>query len=141
MVPPRLLALPVAIDTSVLISAERQGEFDKLLPEHEDGPYYIPAHAASEYLVGTHPPVRMDLRQRAIQLYQVRFRSLVVSFTETDAAQLSLLIVELKSKGQQMKFFDAAIAATVMARGDKLLVLDADFDRLKDRIQLLRPSS
>jgi len=50
-----------------------------------------------------------------------------------------MLIAELKTKGQQMKFFDAAIAATVLARGDKLLVLDADFDRLRDRIQLLRP--
>jgi hypothetical protein len=27
----------------------------------------------------------------------------------------------------------------VLARGDKLLVVDSDFDRLKDRIQLLRP--
>ena len=133
--------MPVAIDTSVLISAERQGEFDGLLPENEEGPYYIPALAASEFLVGTHPPVRRDLRQRALQLYQSRFRALVASFTEADAAQLSLLIMELKTKGQQMKFFDAAIAATVLARGDKLLVLDTDFDRLKDRIQLLRPRS
>jgi predicted nucleic acid-binding protein len=65
----------------------------------------------------------------------------VSSFTEADAAQLSMLIVELKAKGQQMKFFDAAIAAAVLARGDKLLVLDSDFDRLKGRIQLLRPRS
>jgi len=131
--------MPVAIDTSVLISAERHGDFDGLLPENEDGPYYIPALAASEFLVGTHPPVRLDLRQRASQLYQSRFRALVSSFTEVDASQLSLLIVELKAKGQQMKFFDAAIAATVLARGDRLLVLDTDFERLKDRIQLLRP--
>jgi predicted nucleic acid-binding protein len=131
--------MPVAIDTSVLISAERLGDFDRLLPENEEGPYYIPALAASEFLVGTHPPVRQDLRQRATQLYQNRFRALVASFTEADAAQLSMLIVELKAKGQQMKFFDAAIAATVLARGDKLLVLDTDFDRLKDRIRLLRP--
>ena len=131
--------MPVAIDTSVLISAERQGDFDQLLPENEDGPYYIPALAASEFLVGTHPPVRQDLRQRASQLYQNRFRPLVSSFTEADAAQLAVLIVELKAKGQQMKFFDAAIAATALARGDKLLVVDTDFDRLKDRIQLLRP--
>jgi predicted nucleic acid-binding protein len=131
--------MPVAIDTSVLISAERQGDFETLLPENESGPYYIPALAASEFLVGTHPPVRRDLRQRASQLYHNRFRALVSSFTEMDAAQLSLLIAELKAKGQQMKFFDAAIAATVLARGDKLLVLDTDFDRLKDRIQLLRP--
>jgi predicted nucleic acid-binding protein len=133
--------MPVAIDTSVLISAERLGNFDRLLPENEDGPYYIPALAASEFLVGTHPPVRQDLRQRATQLYQNRFRAVVSSFTEADAAQLALLIVELKAKGQQMKFFDAAIAASVLARGDKLLVLDSDFDRLSDRIQLLRPRS
>ncbi len=135
----KLLAMPVAIDTSVLISAEREGYLERLLPENEEGPYYIPALAASEFLVGTHPSVRRDLRQRALQLYQNRFRGLVSSFTEMDAAQLSMLIVELKARGQQMKFFDAAIAATVLARGDKLLVVDSDFDRLKDRIQLLRP--
>jgi hypothetical protein len=38
-----------------------------------------------------------------------------------------------------MKFFDAAIAATVLAWGDKLLVMDADFDRLSHRIILLKP--
>lgn len=139
MLLPMSLAMPVAIDTSILISSEKQGSFDRLLPENEEGPYYIPALAASEFLVGTHPPVRADLRQRALQLYQSRFRALVSSFTEADAAQLSALIAELKTRGQQLKFFDAAIAATVMARGDKLLVLDTDFDRLKDRIQLLRP--
>ncbi len=131
--------MPVAIDTSVLISAERKGDFDGLLPENEDGPYYIPAMAASEFLVGTHPPVRQDLRQRALQLYQNRFRTLVANFTEMDAANLSMLIVVIKANGQLLMFFDAAIAATVLARGDKLLVLDTDFDRLKHRIQLLRP--
>jgi predicted nucleic acid-binding protein len=132
--------MPVAIDTSVLISAEKQRDFDDLLPEGEEGPYYIPALAASEFLVGTHSPVRADLRRRASQLYQNRFRSLVSTFTESDAAQLSALISELRTKGQQMKFFDAAIAATVLARDDKLLVMDSDFDRLKDRIKLLHPS-
>jgi predicted nucleic acid-binding protein len=133
--------MPVAIDTSVLISAERRGDLELLLPENEDGPYYIPALAASEFLVGTRPPVRLDLRQRALQLYQNRFQTLVSSFTETDAVQLAMLIAELRAKGQQMKFFDAAIAATVLARGDKLLVLDTDFERLKDRISLLLPRS
>ena len=38
-----------------------------------------------------------------------------------------------------MKFFDAGIAATVLTRRDKLLVLDADFDRLSNRITLLKP--
>ena len=135
-----LLAMPVAIDTSVLVAAERAGNFETLLPENEDGPYYIPALAASEFLVGIHPPVKIELRRRALRLYQARFRTLVSSFTEMDAFQLSMLIAELKANGQQMKFFDAGIAATVLARGDKLLSLDSDFDRLKDRIQLLRPN-
>jgi len=37
-----------------------------------------------------------------------------------------------------MKFFDAAIAASVLARGDKLLTADADFDRLAGRISLIK---
>ena len=131
--------MPVAIDTSILISAEKEGGLEQLLPENEQGPYYIPALAAAEFLVGTHPPVRVDLRQRASHLYRTRLQTLVSGFTEADAAQLSALIAELRAKGQQMKFFDAAIAATAMARGDKLLVLDSDFDRLSGRIQLLRP--
>jgi hypothetical protein len=45
--------MPVAIDTSVLISAEKQGDIEQLLPENEEGPYYIPALAAAEFLVGT----------------------------------------------------------------------------------------
>ena len=56
------LAMPVAIDTSVLISAEKGGNFDALLSEDEAGPFYIPPLAAAEFLVGTHPPVRADLR-------------------------------------------------------------------------------
>jgi len=131
--------MPVGIDTSVLVAAEKQGDFEKLLPQSEQGPYYIPALAATEFLVGTHPPVRADLRHRVSQLYVNRFSALVSNFTESDAAQFASLIAELKSKGQTMKFFDAAIAATVLARGDKLLVMDADFDRLSHRIILLKP--
>jgi predicted nucleic acid-binding protein len=131
--------MPVAIDTSVLIAGEKQGDFDALLPKGEEGPFYIPTHAAAEFLVGTHPPVKSGLRQRAATLYANRFRALVSNFTELDAAQLAALISELRAKGQQMKFFDAAIAATVIARGDKLLVLDSDFERVQDRIPLLKP--
>lgn len=131
--------MPVAIDTSVLIQAEKRGGLATILPEGEEGPYYIPAHAAAEFLVGTQPPVKADLRHRATQLYQKELRHLVSGFTEADAAQLAALIADLRSKGQQMKFFDAAIAAGVMARGDKLLTMDDDFDRLAGRIDLLKP--
>lgn len=131
--------MPVGIDTSVLIAAEKGLGLQPLLPSDDPGPYYVPAHAAAEFLVGTHPPVRADLRHRALQLYTIELRVLVAPFTEADAAQLGSLIAELRSKGQTMKFFDACIAAGVLARGDKLLVLDSDFDRLKDRITLLKP--
>src|SRR5437764_1290557 len=116
--------MPVAIDTSVLIAAEKQQSLESVLPREENGPYYIPALAASEFLVGTHPPVRDALRYRAVQLYQAHFKQLVDSFTEADAASLAALIADLKSKGLTMKFFDAAIAASVIGRGDKLLTAD-----------------
>jgi len=90
--------MPVAIDTSVLIEAEKLGNFEAVLPRDENGPYYIPALAASEFLVGTHPPVRDDLRYRASQLYQTLFRHLVDGFTEADAAQLAALNSSARAK-------------------------------------------
>src|SRR5438874_567887 len=119
--------MPVAIDTSVLIEAEKVGSFEHVLPRKESGPFYVPALAAAEFLVGTHPPVKDALRYRALLLYQARIRQLVSKFEEADAVQLAILISELSRKGQQMKFFDAAIAAIVMARGDTLLTADNDF--------------
>ena len=43
--------MPVAIDTSVLISAEKTGGIEELLPANEEGPFYIPALAAAEFVV------------------------------------------------------------------------------------------
>jgi len=131
--------MPVAIDTSVLILAERGGSFEHVLPSNE-GPYYIPVHSASEFLIGMQNTVRADLRLRAQAIYHSKFLPIVSPFFERDAAQLAALIHDLKISGQQMKFFDAAIAATVLARGDKLLADDSDFDRLSDRIEILKPA-
>jgi predicted nucleic acid-binding protein len=130
--------MPAAIDTSALIEAEKLGNFEAVLPRQESGPFYIPALAAVEFLVGTHPPVRDSLRYRAILLYQARFQHLVEDFTELEAMELASLIADLARKGQAMKFFDAAIAATALCRGDKLLTADSDFDRLRNRITLLK---
>jgi predicted nucleic acid-binding protein len=130
--------MPVAIDTSVLIHAEKSGEFENLLPDDE-ATFYIPAHAAAEFLVGAHLPKSAHLRERARSIYENKFKLLVDLFDEKDAAQLALMISELRKAGRQMGFFDAAIAATVMARGDSLLCLDGDFDRLKGKIDLLKP--
>ena len=133
-----LSAMPVAIDTSVLIEAERLGTVAAMLPPNEAGPFYVPAAAAAEFLVGVHPPTRDDLRYRALLIYQGEFESMVSSFTEADAKEFGRLLAELKRSGQQMKFFDAAIAAGVIARGDKLMTADGDFDRLGDKITLIK---
>ena len=130
--------MPVAIDTSILIAGEKVGDLRALLANHP-GPYYVPAHAAAEFLIGIHPPIRPDLRERARRLYDSTIKTMVESFEEPDAAQLAALNAELRSTGQTMKFYDAAIAATVLARGDSLLCADGDFDRLAKRIDLLKP--
>jgi predicted nucleic acid-binding protein len=129
--------MSVALDSSVLIAWEKAGGLPDFL-EQMEGPFYVPTHAAVEFLLGTHPPVRAELRERARQLYDAHIREMVDTFEEADAAQLAALASELRSTGQQMKFYDAAIAATVIARGDQLLSLDSDFDRLKDKIELLK---
>ena len=89
--------------------------------------------------MGIHPPIRDVLRERARRLYDSTIKTMVDSFEEPDAAQLAALNAELRRTGQQMKFYDAAIAATALARGDSLLCADSDFDRLADRIELLKP--
>jgi predicted nucleic acid-binding protein len=130
--------MPVAIDTSVLVEAEKAGSIGAVLPRNESGPFYVPALAAVEFLVGTHPPVRDALRYRALLIYRGEFEEMVDDFTDADAAQMASLIAELAGRGQTMKFFDCAISASVMVRGDKLLTADTDFDRLGNRITLLK---
>lgn len=90
-------------------------------------------------MAGTHPPVRDHLRERARQIYENLFREIVEPFEESDAVQLAALNAELRGLGQSMKLYDAAIAATAMARGDSLLALDGDFDRLAGRLKLIKP--
>jgi len=130
--------MPVAIDTSVLIQGEKSGDLAALLANHS-GPFYVPALAATEFLIGIHPPVRDELRARARRLYDVVIKTMVDPFTEADAAELAALNAELRRTGQVMKFYDAAIAATALARGDALLTCDTDYDRLQGRLQLLKP--
>lgn len=128
--------MAIALDTSVLVAWEKAGGLPDFLETHE-GPFYVPAHAAAEFLLGTHPPVRADLRERARQLYEMQIKGLVDAFDEPDAAQLAALNAELRTRGQTMKFYDAAIAATVLSRKDELLAIDSDYDRLKDRLKLV----
>ncbi len=87
----------------MLVAWEKAGGLPAFLEAHE-GPFYVPAHAAAEFLLGTHPPVRADLRERARRLYENQIRSLVDAFEEPDASQLAALNAELRAKGQAMKF-------------------------------------
>ena len=128
--------MAIALDTSILVAWEKSGRLPDFLAAHE-GPFYVPAHAAAEFLLGTHPPVRADLRERARRLYATQIQALVDAFDEPDAAQLAALNADLRAKGQTMKLYDAAIAATVLARNDELLAIDSDYDRLKDRLKLV----
>ena len=66
--------MPVAIDTSILIAAEKADDLEAVLSGIEER-IYVPAHAAAEFLVGTHPPVREDLRRRAQRLYEIHIRA------------------------------------------------------------------
>ena len=130
--------MPTAIDTSVLIAAEKGGNFFDFISAIP-GDFYIPAHAAAEFLAGIHPPVKEHLRERARRIYENYFREIVQPFEEPDAAQLAALNAELRRTGNSMKLYDAAIAATAIARGDSILAVDSDFDRLSDRLQILKP--
>ena len=44
--------MPVAIDTSILVAAEKAGDLEAVLSGIEEE-IYVPAHAAAEFLVGT----------------------------------------------------------------------------------------
>jgi predicted nucleic acid-binding protein len=129
--------MPTAVDTSVLIAAERGGNFFDYIAVIP-GEFYIPAHAAAEFLAGTHPPTKQPLRERARRIYDDVFREIVEPFEEPDAVQLAALNAELRRTGNSMKLYDAAIAAMVIARGDSLLALDSDFDRLAGRLKLIK---
>ena len=89
-------------------------------------------------MAGTHPPAKELLRERARRIYENLFREMVEPFEEADAAQLAALNAELRRTDNSMKLYDAAIAATVMARGDSWLALDSDFDRLSNRLNLIK---
>jgi predicted nucleic acid-binding protein len=106
--------------------------------DKETGPFYVPALAAAEFLAGTHLAGNDTTRERARRFYETEIKSLVDVFDEADAAALALLNATLRRKGQTMKLYDAAIAAGALGRGDSLLTLDDDFDRVTG-LKVMRP--
>ncbi len=59
--------MSIAIDSSVLIEWEKTGNLANYF-SHLGGSFYVPALAAVEFLQGTHPPARLELRERAKRL-------------------------------------------------------------------------
>lgn len=127
-----------AIDTSVLIDAERSGQpLRATLPaEHE--PYYVPAMAAAEFMAGVHLVKRKTTQEVARRFYEEEIKPLVDSFGEREAARLGQLNAELRQSGGSMKFYDAVIAATALARGDAIYCADSDYDRLKPALKIVQ---
>lgn len=130
-------AMPVAIDSSVLIALEREGGISGLFCDKYSGPFFIPAHAAAEFLVGAHLSPDKESRERAWKIYG-KLRHIVEPFTEADAHSLAELNVKLRRSGQKMKLYDAAIAAGCIAGGHSILTLDSDYDRLDKELTVLR---
>ncbi|MCX8156617.1 MAG: PIN domain-containing protein [Verrucomicrobiae bacterium] len=129
-----------AIDTSVLILAQRGGDLEAYLNE-EGEPYYVPALAAAEYLLGVHLVKSKRIQQQAQAFYLLNIKPIVSAFDETDAEQLALLNFDLKESGQTLQLYDASIAATALGRGDALMTADGDFDRVKGlRVKKVSPA-
>ena len=121
--------MATAIDTSVLIAAERGGTLEDYL-EAGEGPFYVPPHAAAEFLMGVLLVKNPHTATTARRFYEDQVRPLIDVFGETEAETLASLNVALRKSGQQMGFYDATIAAMALARQDSLMTADNDYDRV-----------
>ena len=121
--------MATAIDTSVLIEAEHGGSLDDL-PTLGEGPFYVPPHAAAEFLMGVLLVKNPHTASKARRFYEDEIRPLIDVFGEVEAERLASLNVALRQAGQSMGFYDATIAATVLARQHTLMTADDDFDRV-----------
>ena len=116
-----------AVDTSVLIAAERDEKLREALAAEEA--LFIPTMAAAEFLVGVRLSQDEGGRLRAPDFYD-DLRPFIHPFTESQAQTLASLIAHNRSKGTTMKMFDAAIASAAIDQSLVLLAHDGDFDHL-----------
>jgi len=122
--------MATALDTSILVKGQRAGNLQAFLtPDGE--PYYVPALAAAEFLLGIHLVQSPVTKQKGQTFYFNEIKPRVVSLDEPDAVQLALLNAEQRISAPKVGFYDSGIAATAMARGDEVFAADSDFDRIK----------
>lgn len=112
------------IDTSVLVELERGADAD--LSGFES--LWIPPHAAAELLIAIHR-LPASRSRRARRFFDDVLARLVGVFDVEDADRLAELRADHHRLGRPMGFFDEAIAATALARREKILACDSDYDR------------
>jgi tRNA(fMet)-specific endonuclease VapC len=115
----------ILIDTSVLIATER-GRFDlvRLFAAHPDEPFAIAAITASELLVGVHRSTGVKRDHRAAFVEAALARFFVVHFDLSVARVHAELSAKLTSAGLAVGLHDLQIAATSVARADRIATLD-----------------
>lgn len=131
------------IDTSVFVEAQR-GRFhiDRLLEFPDEENVSIAAITASELLHGCHRTQNASIRARRFAFVEWVFETVpVVAFGLVEARRHADLWVALLRQGKMIGPHDLLIAATALARGEKVATLNhAEFRRVPG-LQLLRLDS
>jgi tRNA(fMet)-specific endonuclease VapC len=114
------------LDTSVLIAAERGGlRLTALLESLEHEPVGMAAITASELLHGCHRATEPGVRARRAAFVESLLDLVPVRpFGLPEARSHAHLWVELSREGEMIGPHDLLIAATALARGDRLVTLN-----------------
>ena len=129
----------IAIDTSVLVDAERgQVDLIAMLAQSTDA-FYLPVMARAEWLVG----LKLVKGATLIRAQQFKMHVLdqlpVFAMESNHADLLAALIAEARRKGRTIKPYDAAIAAQVLAEAGKTILCSDDDYTGVSGINIIRP--
>ena len=131
------------LDTSVLIEAEHEKfRLDNLLESLSEEKFWIAAITASELLHGGHRAHNAGVRARRFAFVESILDTVpIASFGLTEARRHAELWAELARHGKMIGPHDLLIAATALARGEKLATLNrSEFSRVPG-LQLLNLSA
>ena len=121
------------LDTSILIAAERNAlRFEALLESLGEEPVAVAAVTASELLHGCLRATDAGVRARRAAFVDAILELFpVLPFGLAEARRHAELWAELTRRGNLIGPHDLFIAATAVARGDRLLTLNrAEFERV-----------
>ena len=128
------------LDTSLLIEAEREKfRIDRLLESLGEEGVSIAAITASELLHGCHRAQKAGARARRFAFVEGILDAVpIASFGLTEARRHAELWAELARQGKMIGAHDLLIAATALARGEKLATLNRAEFKWVPGLQLLR---